>query len=129
MAHHLGPFNADAFFLVAAIHRVWVLAHVFLKIRAAPEVRRAIDAFERESPDAKKVRDVLTHLDDYALGGGRFSEFEAEGLWWPSVGMDFDRDEFDYRLGTLHMELKRSARAAIALAATLNEAAVNAEPR
>ena len=36
--------------------------------------RAAIDRFEREVPDAKDLRDVVTHLDEYATGGGRLTD-------------------------------------------------------
>jgi hypothetical protein len=118
----------DAFFLLLAIHRVLVLASVYEQETDSGRVAAALKEFEREAPDVKDLRDVMMHLDDYSRGKGKRPEFEADGLWWPGVGIDLKRDELDFRAGTLHVELKRAARAGLALSATLNEIASDHEP-
>ena len=123
MTHDLGILDGDAFFLVVAIHRVLVLAHVFRDHlgRDGDTAARAIERFHAEAPDAKNLRDALTHLDEYALGRGKHrAEFNASGTWWPSVGLDIERGTLDLRLGTLAVELRSAARAALNLATTLD---------
>jgi hypothetical protein len=125
LTHDLGPVDADAFFLLIALHRLVTIAEFYERRSATPKaVRDARARFERDAPDVKDARDVLTHLDSYLLGEGRRPEVKAEGFWWPPVGIDPERDEIDLRVGTLHVELKRAARAAITLARSLSDLAV-----
>jgi hypothetical protein len=121
MTHGLGPLNADAFFLVIAADRLAVLGRLYKERFTSPQADEALARFNVAAPDLKAVRDVLTHLDEYATGRGRRPRYQAHGVWWPSVGIDVDRDEVDLRLGTLRVELKRTARAALNLARTLNQ--------
>ena len=121
MTHDLGLVNADAYFLLMAIERVLRIARVYEEELPDRYVQEAIAEFTREAPDVKDLRDVLTHLDEYGRGAGRRRDLGAQGSWWPSVGLDFERDEFTLPVGKLRVELKRAARAAIKLARTLNE--------
>jgi len=125
LTHDLGPVDADAFFLLIALHRLLTIANLYERRSATPEaVRDARVRFEQAAPDVKDTRDVLTHLDSYLLGHGRRQEVKAEGFWWPPVGIDPERDEIDVRVGTLRVELKRAARAGIEFARFLSELAV-----
>jgi hypothetical protein len=119
---HTGPINADGFFLILAIERLLVLAKLYERRYDASRVQDAVRRFRRKAPDVKSLRDALTHLDEYATGGGRRPDFAARGHWWPGVGIDDARGEFDLRLGVLHVELRRATRAAIELAKALDGA-------
>lgn len=115
LTHDLGIFDADAFFLVIAIHRILVLADL-LQWQGVEGVAAAVENFNRECPHAKSLRDLLTHLDEYATGRGKYrEEFKAERYWWPSTGLDFN-----LRVGTQKVELRQAAAAAVMLAQELN---------
>ncbi len=116
LSHDLGPIQADAYFLLAAVRHILTLADRYAERFDAGRADAALARFDTEAPDAKDLRDVLTHLEDYALGRGKHPRFKAERQWSIQLGLDFDRGEFDLRAGTLHVELRRTAHAAVALA-------------
>jgi hypothetical protein len=123
LSHGFGPIQADAYFLLAAVRHILTLADRYAERFDSDRVRGALVQFEAEAPHAKDLRDVLTHLEDYAIGRGRHRHFEADGQWWIQVGLDFDRGEYNVRAGTLLVELRRTARAAVVLAGALSEIA------
>jgi hypothetical protein len=123
LSHDLGPIQADAYFLLAAVRHILTLADRYAERFDAERFGAALTRFNAEAPDAKNLRDVLTHLEDCAIGRGKHSRFKAEGQWSIQVGLDFGRGEFDLRAGTQQVELRRTARAAGALADALSEIA------
>jgi hypothetical protein len=119
----LGPIEADAYLLIIAVRHLLALSDRYAERFDAAQVREAPRRFDREAPDAKALRDVLAHIDEYALGRGQRKNLQADGQWFIQVGIDPDRDEFDVRAGPLRVELRRTARAAVHLAETLTEIA------
>lgn len=118
-----GPIEADTYLLIIAVRHLLALSDRYAERFDATQVGEARQRFDREAPDAKALRDVLAHIDEYALGCGQRKNLQADGQWFIQVGIDPVRDEFDVRAGRLHVELRRTVRAAIRLAETLTEIA------
>lgn len=116
-----GPRIADALLLLSAIRRLEMLCERIAEHAAAAEVKAALLAFREQAPDAKDLRDVLEHLDAYAVRRGHRSATGAQEHWWPRVGAD--PDPF-ITIGKLHVDLNRAADAAVTLALA-TEAAVS----
>lgn len=123
MTGDFGPMQADAYLLIVAVRHLLALADRYAERHSPERVQAARAAFDREAPDAKGIRDVLAHIDAYALGQGRRDHYEAQGQWFIQLGIDDARREFDVRAGRLRVELRRTARAAAALADALTEIA------
>lgn len=78
----------------------------------------AIKAFEKTVPNAKRVRDVLEHWDDYIVGDGRLGLLPDESEWAP-VEFEDPEDlvgELVLNAGGYKVRLKELGRAAIVLA-------------
>jgi hypothetical protein len=124
MTHGYGIVDADVYFLLVAVRHVLDLSDRYEKRYDADRVRVARAAFDVEAPDAKDMRDVLSHLAEYAVREGRWKQFGADGQATIQVGLDHARGEYDVRAGRLHVEVRRTACAARALARELNAIAV-----
>lgn len=80
--------------------------------------------FSHEAPHTKTVRDVLEHIDEYALGAGRL-KLPAPDRWGEirfvhDETLDGLLGEVTYDFGGVHVELHRLGEAAIHLAAVLH---------
>ena len=65
--------RGDMFLFAMAVRQVLRFADLALTIAdsdAAVPLKEAIDKFAETSPDAKGVRDVIDHFDDYLKGAG-----------------------------------------------------------
>jgi hypothetical protein len=117
LMHSFGPMQADAYFLLVAVRHVLAIAdRAAAHLDLAP-TRAAIVRFQREVPDAKDLRDVTAHLDEYATGGGKLKDRGIQGHGMIQVGTDAVM-----RAGELKVDLRRAANAAVDLARTVNSA-------
>jgi hypothetical protein len=66
-----GPIEADAYLLIIAVRHLLALSDRYAERFDAAQVREARRRLDREAPDAKALRDVLAHIDEYALGRGQ----------------------------------------------------------
>lgn len=123
MTHGHGIVDADVYFLLIAVRHLLELGDHYAERFDRDCVRDARAEFEAEAPDAKNMRDVLSHLTEYAVRKGKRKQFKADGQASIQVGLDHARGEYDVRAGVLHVEVRRTARAAITLAQRLNEIA------
>ncbi len=76
---------ADFQFLIVALTRLRRTAELAAKIPAIADVmKEALDKFDSELPDRKKMRNVIEHIDDYALDQGHDKSVNRRSL---EVGM------------------------------------------
>jgi hypothetical protein len=106
------PRTADALLLLTAIRRLEAVCERIYRHTQDIDVRDALRRFREEVPHAKDLRDVLEHLDGYAVGAGHRPKTGAQEHWWPRVGAD--PDPF-VTVGDLHVDLLPAAKAAVEL--------------
>lgn len=75
------PAQVDAMLLAVAFRNVYRAAE-WASRTVSPAgqglLRRALEQVDRELPDAKDVRDMLEHFDEYEAGKGRLQQGAAE---------------------------------------------------
>jgi hypothetical protein len=72
----------DAIFFVVALRDLLRLAEAVADDDSTGAVRHAIDAFQQTIPDAKNVRDVIEHFDEYSRGVGNLQqEWDKRRPW------------------------------------------------
>jgi hypothetical protein len=62
--------HSTALMLVVAINQVLTFEERVRRITGDAELARARDRFNRVGPNAEAIRDIATHLDEYAVGEG-----------------------------------------------------------
>jgi hypothetical protein len=82
-----GPMQADAYFLLVAVRHLLDLADRYGERYGEAAVRALRARFDAAAPDAKDLRDVLSHLEEYVVGRGKRKRFEADGQWLIQLGM------------------------------------------
>jgi hypothetical protein len=102
--------------LLTAVRRLELVAMRIAQHSGDEALAGALVRFRDDVPDAKDLRDVLEHLDEYAVGQGRAARTGAQGLWWPRIGHDHGRTFAT--IGELHVDLDAAAAAAVELART-----------
>jgi hypothetical protein len=125
----------DAYLFAFAIRQIIRGAEAMLKATCLhdipeeegrdPRLAKALDGFLASTPSAAKVRDVLTHFDDYERGEGRLQEsgeLEHPLMILAEVG---NRHGYTLRVGSLRVEVAATAQAA----RELTDEALNAERR
>ena len=105
---------AEALLLLTAIRRLELVTERIAEHTGDEAIAAALASFRDDVPDAKDLRDVLEHLDQYAVGQGRRPRTGAQGHWWPRVGYDHGRTFVT--IGDLHVDLDAAAAAAVELA-------------
>jgi hypothetical protein len=111
---------AEALLLLTAIRRLELVA-ARIAVHTGDEIIAAgLARFRENVPDAKDLRDVLEHLDEYAVGQGHRERTGAQGHWWPRIGHDHGRTFAT--IGELYVDLAAAATAAIELAYTTEDA-------
>jgi hypothetical protein len=112
--------QGSALALVVAIHQVLAFERRVRSLTGDAELAKARARFDAVGPDAKELRDLVAHLDEYAAGIGRrqtgkamppLSETNLETfIYWTDGGGT------NLTLGDKGLDLRRAANAAIDLA-------------
>jgi hypothetical protein len=112
--------HSTTLMLVVAIDQVLAFEHRVRRLTGDAEVARARADFDAACPRASDLRDLVIHLDDYAVGAGRRQTGEAEPLiedqyletflWWSDGGGTI------LGLADESLNLRRAALAAVELA-------------
>ena len=76
---------SDFHFLVVALIRVRRSAEL---VNSIVDLRSALERFDRDIPNLKKMRDILEHIDDYTKGRGRDTNVVVGGLFTYAFGDD-----------------------------------------
>jgi hypothetical protein len=100
--------------MLTAIRRLELVAARIADHTGDEAIVAALARFRRDVADARNLRDVLEHLDEYAVGQGHHARTGAQGHWWPRIGHDHDRTFAT--IGELHVDLDAAATAAVELA-------------
>jgi hypothetical protein len=119
----LGRLRMDAHLLMIGVGALLKLARKYAKLTGDARVDKAERAFLAIAPQAKHMRDVFEHADEYVLGDGRLQRNgaipdEAEirvDLTGPEPA-----DEIELLLNPWKIPLKALSRAAIQLARDLD---------
>ena len=62
--------HGTAFMLVVAVEQVLAFEQRVQRLTGDAELAKARERFDAVCPDAKDLRDLVAHLDDYAVGSG-----------------------------------------------------------
>lgn len=120
-------FHGTAFMLVVAVAQVLAFEQRVRRLTGDAELAKARARFDAVCPDAKDLRHLVAHLDDYAVGSGRRQLPTDEGVppslsernvypvpFWMGDAGDFGSTYLD--LGDKRLNLGDAARAATELA-------------
>jgi hypothetical protein len=111
--------HGTAFVLVVAVQQVLAYEHRVRRLSGDAELAKARARFDRVGPDAKDLRDLVAHLDDYAVGEGRRQTGEQPTITdrHPSVLIYWGEGTGTMlSLAGLHLDLRTAAMAAVDLA-------------
>lgn len=118
-----GPIQADTHFLLIAVRHVLRYHAQYLKLTNDQRLIDAEASFNAAIPHVTVLRNVLEHLDEYAVGEGRLqrdgevADHAAPALHFQSP--DDAAAEIELRLADRSVPLKATARATIRLAGLL----------
>jgi hypothetical protein len=111
--------HGSALLVVVAIHQVLAFESRVRKLTGDAELAKARTRFDAVGPDAKELRDLVAHLDAYAVGQGRHQtgtmpriaerNLETFMYWGDGGGTEL-------RLGDKQLNLRAAANAAVELA-------------
>jgi hypothetical protein len=117
--------HSTALLLVVAIDQVLTFARRVCKLTGDAELAKARDRFDAVGPRAEAIRDLVVHLDEYAIGAGRRQTEKAEPpisdpylrtqVYW-GVADDGARQGTMLNLGDENLDLRTAGKAAVALA-------------
>lgn len=116
LTHSFGPLQADSYFLLVAIRHVLALAESVLNRFGDDSVLQAMERFKRDAPDARDMRNVIAHLEEYAVGAGKLKNRGLQGHGMIQVGTDLVM-----RAGELEVDLRRATAAAQELSRAVND--------
>lgn len=113
--------HATALTLVVAIDQVLAFERRVRRLTGDAELARARDRFDAVGPDAEALRDLVAHLDAYAVGEGKRQRGEGKPpaitekyltalIWWG------DGEGTRLNLGEEQLNLRTAAGAAVELA-------------
>lgn len=116
--------HSTALLLVVAIDQVLLFERRVRKLTGDAELAKARARFDAVGPRAEAVRDLVAHLDEYAIGAGRrqtghdgppiTDPYLSTQVWW---GVDDGVPQGTVlSLGAEDLNLRTAANAAIALA-------------
>jgi hypothetical protein len=113
--------HGTAFVLVVAIDQVLKFEHRVRRLTGDAELQKARVRFDAVGPDAEKLRELVAHLDDYAVGKGHRQTGRKEPplsdqrpsvlIYWGEGGSGTVLS-----LGDQRLNLREAADAAVALA-------------
>jgi hypothetical protein len=112
--------HSSALMIVVAIDQVLAFELRVRRLKGDAELAKARARFDTIGPDAKALRDLVTHLDEYAVGEGR----RQTGKALPPLSEPY-RETFMYwsdgggttlNLGDKRLDLRAAAKAATELA-------------
>jgi hypothetical protein len=69
--------DAEVWFFAVALRNLLRAVELAQRSTGKPEIAAALEHFNSVVPDAKEVRDLLEHFDDYALGIGKKQRADA----------------------------------------------------
>jgi hypothetical protein len=111
--------HGSALVIVVAIHQILGFERRVRRLTGDAELAQARARFDAMVPDAKALRDLVAHLDSYAVGEGRRrrgqatppikEQYLAPFIYWTEAEMVF-------RLGNEQVSLRAAAEAATELA-------------
>ena len=90
-----GQSQVDAYLFVWSAHNLRTAAElVFTSVphEVKPAVRQAVDEFDLAAPDIRKMRNAISHFDDYAFGRGALQARDADaafGIYGAAIPGDF----------------------------------------
>lgn len=119
-------FHSTAFMLVVAVEQILGFEQTVRRLTGDAELEKARARFDYVCPDAEGLRDLVAHLDDYAVGSGVRQRPTSEGspasiteenvsplAYWVNA----ERGDSTYlNLGDKQLDLGDAAQAAIELA-------------
>ena len=115
--------DSDAFFLLIAVGHILRNLTRFIALTNDDRLVEANRTFESQFPDAKGLRDVLEHLDEYVLGEGKR---QGEVAPDPRRALPFavegpDASDLVLCLGHWSVQVKRMADSAVQMAALIED--------
>jgi len=120
-----GRLRIETHFLLVAIRHVLRCYRRSASATGAVELEAAGAAFDVRVPEAKNFRDVLEHIDQYAVGEGRLQADDPEAQRF-GLRVDFDTADpsghVTLLMGERSLPVKDAALAAIDLAAAVEVA-------
>jgi len=95
--------HIDSYLCVIAISQAFRAALEMLRVTGDARLREACELFQCDVPDAKDLRDVLTHFDAYERGNGHLQVAGAmQGL---DIFTESGDDRFWLRINHMKIEL------------------------
>ena len=103
--------SVDAELYVIALRRFLRLAEWAAKAPfATPELTAAVEHFKAQCPDAKALRDIIEHFDEYTVGAGRLQrEGKVQQSGW---GLGLNRGGVYFTYGDLRLDAAAATEAA-----------------
>jgi hypothetical protein len=123
--------HSTALLLVVAIDQVLSFEHRVRKLTGDAELAKARDRFDRAGPRAEAIRNLVVHLNEYAVGAGRRqTEKDEPPISDPYlrtlVHWELDDDGLPQgttlNLGDENINLRTAGKAAVALAEVVERA-------
>lgn len=106
--------HADVYFLALAIRRVLLFHDALARQVEDERLAEARARFDAEARDAKQLRDLFEHLDEYLLDSPT-KRLKFPGRTSPVLLSRWDCDNVVVRIGELEMDVTLAAEAAIEL--------------
>jgi hypothetical protein len=116
--------HATAMMLVVAIDQVLAFETRVRRLTGDAELAKARERFDAIGPDSEKLRDLVAHLDEYAVGEGKrqvgaLADLDEKNLRtrlrWGNGG------ETQFSLGDKRVDVQAAARAATELAEVVEQ--------
>jgi len=126
---------ATALISVVAIDQVLAFERRVRRLSGDAELARARRIFDENFPGAKRLRDIVAHLDDYAVGTGRRQANATPALNTAPPVLEKNTETFMFwhddggtfvRLGDDEMNLRDAAASVVRLAAITERARIKA---
>jgi hypothetical protein len=117
--------HIEAHFLLIAIAHMLRLLDVCAEVLDDDQIKRIRDDFRNRAPWIKNFRDVLEHLDEYAVGGGRLrkgGKLPERAAMVLTFGPLNRPDEVVVQLGSWRLPLRSAAEGGRALGSVLAKA-------
>jgi hypothetical protein len=122
--------HATALTLVVAIDQVLAFERRVRRLTGDAELARARDRFDAVRPDAEALRDLVAHLDAYAVGEGKRQRGEGKP---PAISQKYvsmliswsDAEGTTVNVGMEQLNLQMAAKAAIELARVVERVRVD----
>jgi hypothetical protein len=106
--------HAEVYFLALAVRRVLLFHDLVAKQLADPRLAPAKTAFLAAAPEAKRLRDLYEHVDQYLLDH-RKKHFKFPGRASPILMSRWDADNVTVAFGPIRVDVTQAAVAALEL--------------